>query len=608
MDHDDRSYGSGRETAASARSTSSHAAVPGKTTLTAGLASVQRRETSTGMSLDSGKALEVAAQGVSGSAQPLPHRDRIQTLFGRHDISGVQAHTDGSARAATASLGAHGYATGNSVAFAGTPDLHTAAHEAAHVVQQRAGVHLKNGLGEVGDAHERHADAVADKVVRGESAEPLLDQYSGGGGGGGGVQFDLVRPAEVMAGMGTFNVNFVKRDSPTPGPGQAASLDGFIQFTPMAGAPNSNTIGIWQIAKGTDAGHPDRDQGAGSLHPLVTPRGALGQPGLATADDAATGVVGGFSTDVLHTGGGGGTHAPGTPMSPRYAVEPTTPANEANAWGGSTLGPRGGHGGIGEQSRGGMTPGFKRSDLPEDIRSVQLYDAPSSGDESDFEFESSVRGEDTNTTYGTVLWGFGTRSGRVVNEHISFTAGVSATFNNAIERHRDFYVHEPVTIYFAFDRDNVAGAENTKITDLAGYLSRNPQVVMTLDGFADIIGNVNYNVGLSERRVTSVRNAITAAHPTFPAAQIVANTVVPGHANAGGHGESTDATTAPASETPAGTGDQGGNAANGRDQTREANRQFNRRVTITFSHPPGTGPAAPGGVGNPAPAAPAAGP
>src|SRR6185295_18756758 len=111
--------------------------------------------------------------------------------------------------AATASLGAHGYATGNSVAFAGTPDLHTAAHEAAHVVQQRAGVHLKNGLGEVGDVHERHADAVADKVMRGESAESLLDQYSGSGGGGGGVQFDLVRPAEVMPGMGTFNVNFV---------------------------------------------------------------------------------------------------------------------------------------------------------------------------------------------------------------------------------------------------------------------------------------------------------------------------------------------------------------------------------------------------------------
>src|SRR5262249_56765749 len=126
--------------------------------------------------------------------------DRIQALFGRHGISGVQAHMDGPARAATASLGAHGYATGNSVAFAGAPDLHTAAHEAAHVIQQRAGVHLHGGVGEAGDVHEQHANAVADKVVSGESAESLLDQYSGGGGGGG-VQFSLVRPAEVMPGM-----------------------------------------------------------------------------------------------------------------------------------------------------------------------------------------------------------------------------------------------------------------------------------------------------------------------------------------------------------------------------------------------------------------------
>ena len=70
-------------------------------------------------------------------------------------------------------MGAQAFATGNHVAFAGTPDLHTAAHEAAHVVQQRGGVHLKGGVGEAGDTYEQHADAVADKVVRGESAEAL---------------------------------------------------------------------------------------------------------------------------------------------------------------------------------------------------------------------------------------------------------------------------------------------------------------------------------------------------------------------------------------------------------------------------------------------------
>jgi hypothetical protein len=52
--------------------------------------------------------------------------------------------------------------------------LHTAAHEAAHIVQQRQGVHLKGGVGEVGDAYEQHADAVADRVVAGQSAADLL--------------------------------------------------------------------------------------------------------------------------------------------------------------------------------------------------------------------------------------------------------------------------------------------------------------------------------------------------------------------------------------------------------------------------------------------------
>jgi len=131
---------------------------------------------------DSAGVHAAAERGTSGAGGQLPHLARIQQLFGRHDISGIRAHTDGAAQESARSMGAQGYATGNDVAFQGSPDLHTAAHEAAHVVQQRAGVHLKGGVGEAGDSHERHADAVADKVVAGESAEGLLDQYGSGGG------------------------------------------------------------------------------------------------------------------------------------------------------------------------------------------------------------------------------------------------------------------------------------------------------------------------------------------------------------------------------------------------------------------------------------------
>jgi hypothetical protein len=123
-----------------------------------------------------------AAHGISGGSTALPYASQIQRLFGRHDIGNIQAHTDASAKEGAQAMGAQAYATGDHVAFGSTPDLHTAAHEAAHVVQQRSGVHLKGGVGETGDAHERNADAVADRVVRGESAEDLL---SGPGGGSG---------------------------------------------------------------------------------------------------------------------------------------------------------------------------------------------------------------------------------------------------------------------------------------------------------------------------------------------------------------------------------------------------------------------------------------
>jgi hypothetical protein len=118
---------------------------------------------------------EIASAGFSGHARALPHLPRIQESFGRHDISAVDAHVGSEAAVASDQLGARAYAHGERVAFGGAPDLHTAAHEAAHVVQQRqGGVQLRGAVGERGDRYERQADAVADRVVAGASAEALL--------------------------------------------------------------------------------------------------------------------------------------------------------------------------------------------------------------------------------------------------------------------------------------------------------------------------------------------------------------------------------------------------------------------------------------------------
>lgn len=142
---------------------------------------IQRRaaDEAFGLHLESSHVHRAASNGVSGPAQPLPHADRIQTSFGRHDVSRIRAHVGGPAQTASSSIGARAYAMGDQVAFADAPDLHTAAHEAAHVVQQRSGIQLYGGVGEAGDVYERHADRVADAVVRGDSAEALLDEVAG---------------------------------------------------------------------------------------------------------------------------------------------------------------------------------------------------------------------------------------------------------------------------------------------------------------------------------------------------------------------------------------------------------------------------------------------
>ena len=115
-----------------------------------------------------------AVQGIQGEGGQLPYLDRIQKSFGSHDVSTVKAHASPESQQANRALGSAAYAVGNHVAFESAPDLRTAAHEAAHAVQQRSGVQLSQGIGQVGDRYEKQADAVADRVVRGQSVGGML--------------------------------------------------------------------------------------------------------------------------------------------------------------------------------------------------------------------------------------------------------------------------------------------------------------------------------------------------------------------------------------------------------------------------------------------------
>lgn len=250
----------------SSATTSDAAATPGKRTLVeqayATEAPVQREASPAAgaaegpAGLDPERVHQAAQHGTSGSGGSLPHLDRIQRAFGRHDVSGVRAHTDERAAEGARAMGAEAFADGEQVAFGGAPSLHTAAHEAAHVVQQRGGVQLKGGVGEAGDRYEQHANAVADLVVQGQSAEPLLDRYAGAGGArGGSVQ-------RLDTSFGKFDTTKYDKVGPA---GSEYGLDIKLTFDPDVKKADATKIALVQSIKyqlaGTAVGiYPNHDQ------------------------------------------------------------------------------------------------------------------------------------------------------------------------------------------------------------------------------------------------------------------------------------------------------------------------------------------------------------
>jgi outer membrane protein OmpA-like peptidoglycan-associated protein len=62
---------------------------------------------------------------------------------------------------------------------------------------------------------------------------------------------------------------------------------------------------------------------------------------------------------------------------------------------------------------------------------------------------------------------------------------------------------------FDFDTAEIRASEMNKISEVAAYLKQNPSVRVGIDGSTDLSRGTNrYNVDLSERRITNVRDAL----------------------------------------------------------------------------------------------------
>jgi outer membrane protein OmpA-like peptidoglycan-associated protein len=344
---------------------------------------------------------------------------------------------------------------------------------------------------------------------------------------------------------GEFRADATPQNAP-PGSTQA-SLPIRIEFEPNTAAPYSNQIGLIQIVRDINSDTGD------NVEPQSLP--AARGVDLRTQSTDAPGVEAGYFTDALHNDApahaGTGTDAPeGSSLPPQYPFgndvaqpNPTTPGLSRPFSSGAA----------------GATVGYKRSDDPADIKSAELTDEPGSSGNRNFDFETVAKGEDTNTIYGALKWGFEIRSGVIQNDQASVDESQSATFDAALERHREFYVHEPVIFYFDFDHDTLNPGETAKIDTFIDYLTRNPDVQVTVTGYADLRGNRDYNLDLSLRRAEAVAAELRGR--SIPESQINDITI--------GSGE-TDVFTQDAIT----------------DQDQDANRRGNRRVVLTFEHVP----------------------
>ena len=64
---------------------------------------------------------------------------------------------------------------------------------------------------------------------------------------------------------------------------------------------------------------------------------------------------------------------------------------------------------------------------------------------------------------------------------------------------------------FDYDRSDIRYSESRKPAEIATYMTQNPTLRLGIDGYTDSRGSSQYNLPLSQRRVTTVRDALIQA-------------------------------------------------------------------------------------------------
>ncbi len=71
-------------------------------------------------------------------------------------------------------------------------------------------------------------------------------------------------------------------------------------------------------------------------------------------------------------------------------------------------------------------------------------------------------------------------------------------------------LRETQTVFFAFDNASIARSYEDMLAAHAAYLSKNPNLKVTIEGHADERGTPEYNIALGERRANAVAKYLEA--------------------------------------------------------------------------------------------------
>ena len=346
------------------------------------------------------KLIERAAAEASAPLEA-PLRSQLSTKLGT-SLEGVAVHEGAASEAAAEHFGARAFTVGRDVFLGregrllpGSDRRRLLAHEATHAVQQGLQPAAFRGELPVSRPHdpaENEADRVADAVA------PTSDSPARGGP----LRATPTGPALQRSikdtqtwNHGELSIDFTKHDGTTPG--EIATEQGRITFTPFTTCPQTDSIRFVQIVRNVDTTTGTDLVQTGDKAPFNSQR---------TTADASKNVAGGFWVDQL----------PGV-LSPRTAKSDpkVLPFHDV-------VNPRTDN--IVGKARGTT------------LIDAVLSDEPGGDLPVKFSFVTAAKATDTGVWLGTVLWGFEVfRSGsfaKIRNEYHSFRSVPGETMEAAI--------------------------------------------------------------------------------------------------------------------------------------------------------------------------------